>query len=461
MTMAIDPNHQRFPLNYDHMSSYPAGGQPHFTNPWVSTSSAAAPPSQTASHTMYMSSQPGLNHSPLSMNMKHHQQPQPQQPLPPPVSRMSTSSAPSMASYGSIPTSSAGSTLSMTDNAYAGQQNLLPLPQDLLSLSRLPPQTTSAGAYADSAYTTTAASPIHPTYAPSPTPYDQLGYAAAPMRSTFALPAEQDARRYSQSSVSSALDAQLAGSVAHRNSVVDMRNRRSFPADDRKSFADAIEASHGILSLNQETPRAVYANQRNGSGDSYGFPQTHSNSSSVSSTGFGGYYGGGSIDSSVSDYSTAGSDIESVASRTLPRPHNLMATQVPPAPQSMMGQFSSKVSSGTQKKHKCKVCDKRFTRPSSLQTHMYSHTGEKREPAPSCLGKPPLTICDSVLMQGRRLWPALLGGVQPEAPPQGTQGPDAQRGRFRGPTVGLGPQRGTSKLVPPRDSNSQPRTFTI
>ncbi|KAK6841836.1 C2H2 finger domain containing protein FlbC [Apiospora arundinis] len=52
-------------------------------------------------------------------------------------------------------------------------------------------------------------------------------------------------------------------------------------------------------------------------------------------------------------------------------------TQPPPAPQSMMGQFSSKVSSSTQKKHKCKVCDKRFTRPSSLQTHMYSHTGEK------------------------------------------------------------------------------------
>jgi len=43
----------------------------------------------------------------------------------------------------------------------------------------------------------------------------------------------------------------------------------------------------------------------------------------------------------------------------------------------MMGQFSSKVSSSTQKKHKCKVCDKRFTRPSSLQTHIYSHTGEK------------------------------------------------------------------------------------
>lgn len=48
----------------------------------------------------------------------------------------------------------------------------------------------------------------------------------------------------------------------------------------------------------------------------------------------------------------------------------------------MMTQFSSKMPSNTQKKHKCKVCDKRFTRPSSLQTHMYSHTGEKREFSP-------------------------------------------------------------------------------
>lgn len=108
--------------------------------------------------------------------------------------------------------------------------------------------------------------------------------------------------------------------------------------------------------------------------DSYGFPSTHSTSSSISSSGnFSSYYG-----DSVSDYSTAGSDIESVSSRTLPRPQGLMSSQIPPAPQSMMGQFSSKVSSSTQKKHKCKVCDKRFTRPSSLQTHMYSHTGEKR-----------------------------------------------------------------------------------
>lgn len=135
-----------------------------------------------------------------------------------------------------------------------------------------------------------------------------------------------------------------------------------------------------MLSMSQETPRNIYdvRGRGRGSADSYGFPSAHSTNSSISSAGLSGYYGG-SVDSSVSDYSTAGSDIESLSGRTLPRPQGLMTSQAPPAPQSMMSQFSSKISSSTQKKHKCKVCDKRFTRPSSLQTHMYSHTGEKRE----------------------------------------------------------------------------------
>lgn len=128
------------------------------------------------------------------------------------------------------------------------------------------------------------------------------------------------------------------------------------------------------------TPRNIYgpgARTGRGSGDSYGFPATHSTSSSISSNGNYQSYFSSSMDSSVSDYSGAGSDMESVSSRTLPRPSGLLGGSVPPAPQSMMSQFNSKVSSSTQKKHKCKVCDKRFTRPSSLQTHMYSHTGEK------------------------------------------------------------------------------------
>jgi len=138
--------------------------------------------------------------------------------------------------------------------------------------------------------------------------------------------------------------------------------------------------------LQDLTPRNIYeVRAQRGSTDSYGFPST----SSASSVSTGGrqeypYYGGSSAASvdSATDYSSAASDAgyDSMAtSRTLPRPSQLVGANLngPPAPSTMMGQFSSKMSSNTQKKHKCKVCDKRFTRPSSLQTHMYSHTGEK------------------------------------------------------------------------------------
>jgi hypothetical protein len=285
------------------MSSY--ANPPHFTNPWASGSSG-----QHAGQGMYSQ---GLNLGGLDALKPHAGRPNP-------------STSASMAPYSSVPvTASAASA-------------------DLLSLNRM--QTTSA-AYGEPSYAT-AASPVHPSYSASPTPYDGMsGYAQAPMRSTFALAPEAD-------------------------------SRRGLHNDDRRSFADALDAGQGMLAMSQETPRAIYppSNRSRGSADSYGFPSTHSTNSSISSaSNYGGGYYAGSIDSSVSDYSTAGSDIESVTSRTLPRP-NLM-TQPPPAPQSMMGQFSSKVSSSTQKKHKCKVCDKRFTRPSSLQTHMYSHTGEK------------------------------------------------------------------------------------
>lgn len=322
MTMTLDSNQQRFPLNFDHMSSY--SNQPHFTNPWVSSSSSPALPAppQAGSHSMYMGNQGGLHPNPLSLDsLKHHHQQ--------PVSRTSTSSGVSMASYGSLPATTAASA-------------------DLLNLGRLPQHTTAA-TYADSAYTA-APSPIHPAYAAPSAPYESLGYAPASMRSSYAMAPDADQRRYSHTSLH---------------------------GDDRRSFADAIEASQGIMSLSQDTPRPIYGSRTRGSEDSYGFPSAHSTSSSISSTGYSGYYGG-SVDGSVSDYSTAGSDIESVTSgRTpLPRPQGLL-TNPPAPPQSMMSQFSSKVSTSTQKKHKCKVCDKRFTRPSSLQTHMYSHTGEK------------------------------------------------------------------------------------
>ena len=144
-----------------------------------------------------------------------------------------------------------------------------------------------------------------------------------------------------------------------------------------------MDGARGMVAISQTdiTPRNIYGPRGDrGSTDAYGFPPTHSSSSSISSaSGYPSYFGGSSVDGSVTDYSSASESADGLSSRTLPRPTALLNANLPPAPQSMMGSFNSKVSSSTQKKHKCKICDKRFTRPSSLQTHMYSHTGEKRK----------------------------------------------------------------------------------
>ncbi|KAI1433033.1 hypothetical protein GGR50DRAFT_543779 [Xylaria sp. CBS 124048] len=361
MTMTLGNQSRLGTLLFDPMSSY--SNSPHFTNPWSSGSA-----SQHNHHGMY--SQGGLNANLGTLNLmaKHH-----------PGNRPSPNTSASMAPYGTIPVSSSAAGSTLTADLYK-QQDLLNVPQDLLNLNRL--QTTSA-AYGEPSYATTTPSPVHAPYSASPSSYESVpGYAPAPMRSTYPLAPESDARRYSQSSVSSmssSIDSDHDGLIrTHQNSIVDVDHRSMQQhTDDRRGFADALDASQGMLAMSQETPRAIYPPNSRGRGSAdYGFPSTHSTASSISSTSnYGSGYYAASVESSVSDYSTAGSDIESVNSRTLPRPNLL--TQPPPAPQSMMGQFSSKLASGTQKKHKCKVCDKRFTRPSSLQTHMYSHTGEK------------------------------------------------------------------------------------
>ncbi|UPX11538.1 uncharacterized protein EKO05_0002140 [Ascochyta rabiei] len=214
-----------------------------------------------------------------------------------------------------------------------------PLGQDLMSRSY-------TGGYA------TSASPNNQTYAPTSAPYSQVEYGT------------QDRVPYTYQDAS-------------RRSSHPMNAPQQAP---RNSFSDALDASRGMVSLSQSdiTPRNIYGAQGSSrsSTDSYGFPSTHSAHSSISSASYGanGYYGG---EGSVTDYSSASESVDLSHSRTLPRPSALLGASMPPAPQSMMGQFSSKVSSSSQKKHKCKICDKRFTRPSSLQTHMYSHTGEK------------------------------------------------------------------------------------
>lgn len=133
-------------------------------------------------------------------------------------------------------------------------------------------------------------------------------------------------------------------------------------------------------SMSDLTPRNIYEvrSTRRSSVDQYGFPGNHTRHSSVASDSgqMNQYYGqDNSSSASITDY---GSITSEVGSRLLPRP-----STGPAPPQSMMVHFTPRT---FEKKHKCKVCDKRFTRPSSLRIHMYSHTGEKPFgcPFPDC-----------------------------------------------------------------------------
>jgi hypothetical protein len=239
----------------------------------------------------------------------------------------------------------------------------LQLQQDGLSAPR-PFATAYTQAPAASAYAPTSA----PQY--TSTPY---GY--------------QSDRRTSHPSVASSLiigDPNQA-QAPPQSSLIDINNRLNTATEaERQSFSDALDASRGMVAMSQSdiTPRPIYGNAASSrsSIDSYGFPSSHSSHSSISSgSGYQNYYNSSVSEASVGDYSSASESVDMPSSRTLPRPNGLIAGTLPPAPHTMMGQFSSKVSSSSQKKHKCKICDKRFTRPSSLQTHMYSHTGEKRK----------------------------------------------------------------------------------
>lgn len=367
--MAIDHQQRQFgALNFDHM---PYSHSPHFTNPW---SASSAPPPQS----IYSSSPHNLN--PISLDSIPKQEP-------PARLGSHTSSMPPYASAPQTSTSAGSAPMGTVYGQQQQQQQLLSLPQDVMSQNRVQPPNPAYG----SSVSYSSGSSSHPTYATS-TPYDSMGYTAAPVRSTYALQQQAQAdnsRRLSQPSVSSSslLTTATENERRRQSSLIDF-NSRSASSESTRDFGDAINASRGMIAMSQNTtPRNIYGpNVRNGrgSGDSYGFPATHSTNSSISSSGTYPAYFGGSVDSSLSDYSNAGSDIETASSRTLPRPPGFMGGGAPPAPSSMMGQFSSKVSSSAQKKHKCKVCDKRFTRPSSLQTHMYSHTGEKRMSTTSC-----------------------------------------------------------------------------
>jgi hypothetical protein len=312
-------------MGHDNMYSSHMQSSPHFSNPWTTheTHSTSAYP-----------------------------------PLPKPdITRPSGLPM----SYPQIPISTPASSGSSYSNLGYGGSDLLSGPQDI-----------PRAAY-DNSYPAPSTST---SYAATTSAYPQIGYA----QSLHQHQQQQQQRKGSN---------QYVAPIPLLAFPTDNSCRSDGSRVANASFGE-LDASRGMLALSHSniqdlTPRNIYdVRAQRGSTDSYGFPSTSSTSSiSVSGRPEYQYYGSSSVTSvdSATDYSSAASDAgyDSItASRTLPRPSQLVGANLgPPAASSMMGQFSSKLSSNTQKKHKCKVCDKRFTRPSSLQTHMYSHTGEK------------------------------------------------------------------------------------
>jgi uncharacterized Zn-finger protein len=311
-------------MGYDNIYSHHMQPSTHFSNPW------------TSHETHSTSAYPPL-----------------------PKSDLTRPSAMSM-SYPQMPVSAPMSSGSSYSNLGYAASDLLSGHQDI-----------SRSGYGQS-YTTPSSSA---SYTATASAYPALDYAQSLHQQQ-----QQQQRKASDSYVAFLSPNSYLRLTLHRTN-----NSRAANA----SFGE-LDASRGMLALSHSnlqdlTPRNIYdVRAQRGSTDSYGFPSA-SSTSSISASGrqeYPYYSGssGASVDSAT-DYSSAASDAgyDSIAaSRTLPRPSQLVGANLgPPAPSSMMGQFSSKMSSNTQKKHKCKVCDKRFTRPSSLQTHMYSHTGEK------------------------------------------------------------------------------------
>lgn len=342
MTMDTQQRHHLGSMGFDHMPY--SAGPPHFTNPWGSN-----PPPHASSH-MFPTAL-------AASNMGYDSLPKPQ------TARTTTVSMP----YSSLPASAPPIGNGSFPNLPYSQSELLGSSQDLLSNSR----STYDQSYSSAPSQTTTSYATHAgTYAP-------VGSYGQSLMQQQQQQQQDGTRRLSQRSVA-------APSEVFDTKDTNILSSNAPLTQSQSAFGDALDGARGMVAMSQDiTPRNIYGPRMGdrSSPDSYGFPATHSAHSSISSGTYPQYYTGSSAESSITDYSSASESLDQMPSRTLPRPSGLSINTLPPAPQSMMGSFNSKVSSNTQKKHKCKVCDKRFTRPSSLQTHMYSHTGEKRRPS--------------------------------------------------------------------------------
>lgn len=169
MAVAIDGQQRQFGgLGFDHMSY----NVPQFSNPFASSTGSSTP------HSLYATSH--HNGLPGSMSMDPSRQ----------ATRMN-----SVSSYASVGLTSASSGSPLLVASYS-QEPLLTMPQDMLSPAQFKQHSPPTYGH-DMSYTSSMPNTNLTTYTTS-TPYENMGYAPAPVRSTYALQVQQSDRRMSQ-----------------------------------------------------------------------------------------------------------------------------------------------------------------------------------------------------------------------------------------------------------------------
>ena len=138
------------------------------------------------------------------------------------------------------------------------------------------------------------------------------------------------------------------------------------------SIIDSPKTTESLFVLSQTETRSTYSSYDQNPMHPFKDQSTHRFSVPISSI-------SNSRNTNTTAHSMTGSVMKSLTSTEFIRPLGFTGRQLGPVPRTMLSKFSSRPS-GPKRNHRCKLCEKSFVRPSSLQTHLYSHTGEKRKP---------------------------------------------------------------------------------